>query len=165
MRKHFAAFRASRKGNLGGFTTIELLIATVVMGTTAGIVTATIGSTESMVSAVACNTSVETYISSIDEYYFYNLSYPTNLSDLTSPANGGPYIQPNTPSPTYYSVTLDPTSPGTVDVTLSSIAPGYGDDNATPGMPEPYNTFTFPATIPGTTTVNPYAGHNICVGA
>ena len=170
MRKQFAALRAARRDHGRGFTLIELLIVVLILAILAAIVMFAIGSFTGDAAVAACNTDAKTVESAVSAYYVQNGTYPSSYRDLipagATSANGGPYLHAWPSNAPYYAISLDPTVPGRVDVSVPATATpvDYDTDNvcgrASGGKLNQTITFTSanptPVT-PGNSTYTPTA--------
>jgi general secretion pathway protein G len=114
-----------------GFTMLELLIVIVVLGVLAATVIFDLGSTVSNAAVSSCNSDAKTVQIAVQAFHSNSKntadpdSYPnastgspsgnSQLTDPSSSAYGGPYLSA-WPSSSHYTITLDASTPGQVDV-------------------------------------------------
>jgi prepilin-type N-terminal cleavage/methylation domain-containing protein len=113
-----------------GFTMIELLIVTVILSILAAAVIFALGGVSTQSAQAACNSdakSVETAIEAFqdnpmnkaaaNQYPDLGAAGQTELTASASSNYGGPYLRTWPDSPNHYTITLDATTQGQVDVT------------------------------------------------
>lgn len=147
----------------GGFTLIELLIVVLILGILAAIVAFAVGAFTSQSAVSACNTDAKSIESAVAAYGAANpgSAAPTSPTNLTSSANGGPYLHSFPSNPNYYYMSVN--ASGNVLVGLSANDPAKKSDGYTTtgmsGSAVNYDTFTWPGT---TSAIH---GQNVCAGA
>jgi prepilin-type N-terminal cleavage/methylation domain-containing protein len=104
-----------------GFTLIELLIVIVVMGILAAVVIFALSGVSSSSAVSACNTDAKTVQTAVQAYIAQG-----NTAASATQANLSPAYIHTWPSSTSYSITLDATTAGQVDVTVPVAHGGTG---------------------------------------
>ena len=107
----------------GGFTLIELLIVIVVLGILAAVVVFSLGSVTSKSAVSACQADGATVNTAMAAYNANNGAYPTTTDELTSSANGGPYLQSWPANYSHYAFDLDSTGKLWVIAQTTGAAP------------------------------------------
>jgi general secretion pathway protein G len=78
-----------------GFTLIELMIVSVILGVLAGIVIFAVGGITDNGNVAACKSDVKTLSVAVEAYKAKNGTYPTHLEpDLTDPTLGNVFLRP-----------------------------------------------------------------------
>jgi prepilin-type N-terminal cleavage/methylation domain-containing protein len=145
-----------------GFTLIELLIVVLILGILAAIVAFAVGAFTSTSAVAACNTDAKSVESAVAAYEASNNGTVPTAANLTSTANGGPYLHNFPSNSSYYNITIG--TSGAVNIYLTTTDPAHKTYaytiTGTPG--ENYDTFTWGNTGGAATTLT---GKNICAGA
>jgi general secretion pathway protein G len=102
-----------------GFTLIELLIVIVVLGILAATVIFALGGVTKQSAVAACNSDAKSVEVAVEAYKASPLNAtnappPNGIADLTSAANGGPFLR-SLPNNTHYTISVVPGT-GVVDV-------------------------------------------------
>jgi general secretion pathway protein G len=106
-----------------GFTLIELLIVIVVLGVLAAVVIFSLGGVTQSSAVAACNSDAKTVETGVQAYISQGNPAPTSAN---AQANLVPSVMHTWPSSTYYSISIDATTAGQVDVTVPTTHGGLG---------------------------------------
>ncbi len=138
-----------------------MLFLLVILGAAAGVVIFVFHSSARTSAVSTCDNDAKAVESAVSAYYTALGAWPTTTAELTTSANGGPYLPVFQENPHYYAITVDPAGNGAVEVALRSTDAGAVDEGPSPAStvvgttPENYDTFTY---------TNGFAGQNICAG-
>ncbi len=80
------------KRNEEGLTLIELMVVVVILGIIAAIAIPSISSAINSAKVSTTESDLSTLQEALQRYYISNNSYPSQLTDLISSSNGGPYV-------------------------------------------------------------------------
>jgi len=126
-----------------GFTLIELLIVVVILAILAAVVVFAVGTTTSNAKISACNADAKSVETAVELYKAQTGAYPpagaTGQSDLltSSPLNNnGPWLRSwpiATVANNGYTITLDGTTQGQIDVTTSAGTINYDTQTTATG--------------------------------
>ena len=167
------------QGDESGFTLIELLIVIVVLGVLAAVVVFALGGVTSQSAVAACTADAKTVSTAVSAEQAQTPGTAPTQANLVS----GGYLKSWPSNSSYYTISVLPASPYTVDVALAPGAPGAAaasNPSATGATGEPSSPSTTAwdfegATVPYPTgglygwltgnKVNATVGANICAGA
>jgi general secretion pathway protein G len=110
--------KMKEKRNEGGFTLIELLIVIIILAILAAIVVFAVGTSGTNARQAACNSDAKSVETAVEAYKAQNATYPTTPAQLTSGSSSWLRSWPS--SANSYTITLDPSTAGTVDVNGSN---------------------------------------------
>lgn len=127
-----------------GFTMIELLIIMVVLGILAAVVIYAIGGVQASSATSACNADAKTVEIAVETFRAnpqntaapgqYPAAGAAGQTQLTAPSSahyGGPYLRTWPSNTSHYTISLDPTVRGRVDVTPSGSGTPLNYDSTT----------------------------------
>ena len=97
-----------------GFTLIELLIVIVVLGILAAVVIFALSGVTGQSAQSACNADAKSVEVAVEAYHTQVGSWPADSTALTTGTN--PYLRTFPSNGTHYTITLDTTTGGQVDV-------------------------------------------------
>jgi prepilin-type N-terminal cleavage/methylation domain-containing protein len=113
--------RMKEKRNEGGFTLIELLIVIIILAILAAIVVFAVGTTGTNAKVAACNSDAKSVETAVEAYKAQTGTYPISSTQLlTSTGTTGSWLRSWPSSANSYTIALDPSTAGTVDVNGSN---------------------------------------------
>jgi len=134
--ERYREIQERRAAGEGGFTLIELLVVIVILGILAAIVLFSLAGVSHSSKQAACNTDAKSVESAVAAYYAAVGSYPATVNALTltattpTGATVGPFLHTPPSTSNGYSITMDATPAGQVDVTIGTGTPISYDSEA-----------------------------------
>jgi prepilin-type N-terminal cleavage/methylation domain-containing protein len=119
----------NRANRTSAFSLIELLTVVVVLGVLAAMIVFFLGGVTGKSAAAACNSDAKTVETAVTAFQMNNPSLVPTPRLLTSPSNGGPYLQSWPSNGAHYAITLRTTGEVMVAVPSKGSAVPYDTKN------------------------------------